>query len=87
MPRRELWEKRMAEQLRRLRQAAGLSQAKLADLAKVSVWLVRRWEQTGRTPLFGTVLKVADALGVSLDELAGRQPPAGAAKGRKKKGE
>jgi transcriptional regulator with XRE-family HTH domain len=65
----------MAERLKRLREAAGLSQPALAVKAKVSVWLVRRWEQTGRTPLFGAVVKVADALNVSLDELAGRETP------------
>ena len=78
MPRREAWEKKMAQRIKALREAAGLSQPALAAKAKVSVWLIRRWEQTGRTPLMGTVIKVADALRVSLDELVGRSPPFGA---------
>jgi len=75
MPRRTKLEVEMADRVKRLREAAGMSQPQLAEKAGISVWLVRRWEQTGRTPLFGTVVKVADALGCSLDELAGRTPP------------
>jgi len=36
-----------------------------------------RWENGDATPLFGTVVKIADILGVSLDELAGRKEPNG----------
>jgi transcriptional regulator with XRE-family HTH domain len=75
----------MAERVKRLREARGLTQPGLAKAAGVSVWLLRRWEQTGRTPLFGTVVKIADALGCTLDELAGRTPP-GAPAPRKGKG-
>ncbi len=80
MPRRTQAEVEMADRVKRLREAAGLSQPQLAEKAGISVWLLRRWEQTGRTPLFGTIIKVADALDVSLDELAGRD-----VKGRGKK--
>ena len=65
----------MAQRLQALRRLAGLSQPQLAKAAGVSVGTLRCWEQARRTPLFDAAVKLADALGVSLDELAGRTPP------------
>jgi transcriptional regulator with XRE-family HTH domain len=71
------WERRMAENLKALRERAGMTQTELADRAGVSVGTLRCWEQARRTMLFEAAVKVADALGVTLDRLAGRTPPKG----------
>jgi transcriptional regulator with XRE-family HTH domain len=72
----------LAEVLRRLREAAGLSQQALAERARVSVSLVSQVEQGKRAELLlSTAFKLADALGVAVD--AFRAP---AAKGKAKKG-
>ena len=58
--------------MQRIRLAKGLSQTQLARAAQVPVGTLRNWERGRRTPLLDTAARVADALGVSLDELAGR---------------
>ena len=63
-----------AARLKRLRERAGLSQPKLAAAADVPVATLRTWEQGRREPLLSAAVKLATALGVSLDELAGRAP-------------
>jgi transcriptional regulator with XRE-family HTH domain len=63
----------MATRLKQLRQAAGLSQAALAKAAGVPLGTLRGWEYARRTPLLDAAARVADALGVTLDELAGRE--------------
>jgi transcriptional regulator with XRE-family HTH domain len=55
-----------------LRQAKGLTQEQLAEAAAVSVGAVRHWEQGTRRLLFGHAYRIAKALSISLDELAGR---------------
>jgi transcriptional regulator with XRE-family HTH domain len=68
------------ERLRALRLAAGMTQQALADSAGLAVSAVRVYEQGGRKrgePTWASAIKLADALGVSLDRLAGREPPAG----------
>jgi transcriptional regulator with XRE-family HTH domain len=66
----------MGDRLRRLRHAAGLSQQRLADLAAVPLGSLRNWEQGRREPLLGPAGRLALALGVTLDELAGLARPA-----------
>ncbi len=65
----------MARRLKRLREAAGLSQSQAALAAGVPVATYQSWEHGRRTPLFDAAAKVAVALGVSLDELAGIASP------------
>ena len=81
------------QRLKRLREAKGLSQAKLAVAAGVSAGSLRNAEYDRREPLIGLAAKIAAALGVTLDELVGHaSPPADApapqarpaAKGRRK---
>lgn len=67
----------MGERLKRLRTAKGFSQPQLAEAAGVSVSAVRNWEQDRRLPLLAIAIRVADALEVSLDELAGREESEG----------
>jgi transcriptional regulator with XRE-family HTH domain len=65
----------MGRRFKTLREAAGLSQPQLAKAAEVPVASLRGWEQGRRTPLFDAAVRVAEALDVSLDELAGIGPP------------
>jgi len=64
-----------AERLRLLRQARNVTQARLAELLGVSPRVYNRWEKGGNVPHFDTIVKIADILQVTLDELAGRQEP------------
>jgi transcriptional regulator with XRE-family HTH domain len=62
----------MGEQFQRVREAKGLTQAELARRAGVRLRSLQEWEQGTRIPRFDRVVQLADGLGVSLDELAGR---------------
>jgi transcriptional regulator with XRE-family HTH domain len=62
----------MGKRLKRLREAAGLSQSQLAAAAGVPVGTLRNWEYDRREPLLGAAARLADGLGCTLDELAGR---------------
>jgi transcriptional regulator with XRE-family HTH domain len=63
----------MAIRLQRLREAAGLSQSQLARRAGVPVGTLQGWEQARRLPRLEAAVRLADALGISLDELVGRK--------------
>jgi transcriptional regulator with XRE-family HTH domain len=65
----------MGRRFKTLREAAGLSQSQLAKVAGVPVASLRGWEQGRRTPLFDAAVRVAEALDVSLDDLAGIGAP------------
>lgn len=71
----------MGKRLQTLRLARGLSQSQLAKVAGVPLGTLQGWERGRRTPLLDAAAKLADALGCTLDELAGREGPRG--KGRK----
>jgi len=61
------------QRLRLLRSDRKLTQARVAELLGVSPRVYTRWEKGDAVPLFATVVKIADILNVTLDELAGRQ--------------
>ena len=61
-----------AERLRLLRETRQITQARLASLLEVDPRVYNRWERATATPQFDTVVRIADILQVSLDELAGR---------------
>jgi transcriptional regulator with XRE-family HTH domain len=61
------------QRLRQLRVARKVTQTRVAELLGISPRVYTRWENGDATPLFGTVVKIADILDVSLDELAGRK--------------
>jgi transcriptional regulator with XRE-family HTH domain len=65
----------MGQKLSELRRRAGLTQEGLARAAGVGTDAVRKWERGKRTPSFEMATKLAEALDVSLDELAGIGPP------------
>ncbi len=60
------------EQLRRLRKEKGLTQKDLAALLSVNQTAVSQWERGVTSPGRGTLLRLAEILGVSLDYLLGR---------------
>ena len=64
------------ERLKNLRTARKLTQTRVAELLGISPRVYHRWEAGGAVPLFGTIVKIADILGVTLDELAGRKESA-----------
>ena len=57
----------MEQSLRQLREAKGLSQEKLAGLAGVTMGTVRNLEG-GSTPRLDTARRIAEALGVTVDD-------------------
>ena len=75
----------LAKRLAELRQAAGLSQSQLADKVGVNASNIAFWELSGTPPRGEVLPTMAQALGVSVDELLGVTPPKPkkqAAKGR-----
>ena len=64
----------MNANVRRLRELRALSQRDLAALAKLSVTTVNRIETGQRKPMPRTVRKLAEALGVTPEELITEQP-------------
>ena len=61
-----------AERLRLLREARQITQTRLATLLEIDPRVYNRWERGTSSPQFDTVVKIANILQVSLDELAGR---------------
>ena len=61
-----------SERLRLLREARQMTQTRLASLLAVDPRVYNRWERGTAVPQFDTVVRIADLLQVSLDELAGR---------------
>lgn len=69
------------EILSRERKARGLSQEELASRLRVSRQAVSKWETGDAAPDLNKLLLLADALGMSLDALCGREAPAPSAAG------
>jgi len=64
----------LAENIKKLRIKKELSQEKLARLADISNnTLIKIETGMAKEPTITTVTKIADALGVSIDELVGRK--------------
>jgi transcriptional regulator with XRE-family HTH domain len=59
----------MASTLKAHRLRLGLTQIQLARMAGVTERTIRLYEQGQRTPRLGTARAIADALGVSVEEL------------------
>src|SRR3954452_24426461 len=64
-------EPHFGEIIRRLRQEAGLSQAGLAAAAGIHTRQITRYESGEQQPALDVAKRLAQALGVTLDELAG----------------
>jgi transcriptional regulator with XRE-family HTH domain len=61
-----------SERLRLLREARQMTQIRLSELLEVNPRVYNRWERGTSSPQFETVVRIAELLQVSLDELAGR---------------
>jgi transcriptional regulator with XRE-family HTH domain len=57
-----------SQRLRELRRAAGLTQAALAERSGIALSTIRQFEYGRREPTYGTLVKLAHGLGVSLGE-------------------
>jgi transcriptional regulator with XRE-family HTH domain len=62
----------MAEVMRRRRDELHLSQAELANVTGTSVRQIRRYEAGEQEPGLSVAVAIADALGISVSELAGK---------------
>ncbi len=71
-----LQENILGDRVRIAREQAGLSRKALALRAGVSQMCLSRIERHERTPRLDVLIAIADALGLSLDRLVGRTPPA-----------
>lgn len=67
------------DRLRKARQDRSLSQSELAERAGFQPSAISHFETGTRAPSFDNLRKLADALGVSIDYLLGRQPESTAA--------
>ena len=64
----------IAKRIKELRKKSSWSQQKLAEKAGVSYNTITKIEQGAATmPTIQTMIKIADAFGISLDELVGRR--------------
>ena len=64
-----------SSRLRTLREAAGLSQRELARQIDQDQSNIRYWEQSGNFPRSDVLIPMAQALGVSVEELLGQPGP------------
>ncbi|WP_075185755.1 helix-turn-helix domain-containing protein [Teredinibacter haidensis] len=62
----------LKDQLKELREQRKITQTRLAELIGVSPRVYNRWENGDAVPHWDSVVKIAEALDVSLDQLAGR---------------
>jgi len=62
-----------AERVTALRKQRGMTQARIAELLGMATRSYNRWERGGHLPSLEMLVKAADILAVSLDELVGRQ--------------
>lgn len=61
--------------VKKIRKSKGWSQSELANKLGVSRTTVTMWESGGKAPRSGTVVRLADVLNCTIDELFGRAPP------------
>ncbi len=64
----------LAKKVKELRNQKGWTQQKLAEETELSFNTITKIEQgIGSSPTLKTLIKLADALGIGLDELVGRR--------------
>jgi len=64
----------LTKKVQELRKKAGWSQQKLAEKAGLSYNMITKIEQSvAKQPTIQTVMKIANAFNISLDELVGRK--------------
>jgi len=62
-----------AQRLKEIRESRGLTQISLAELVDVSPRVYNRWERGNAVPRLDFLVRLADILQVTLDELTGRE--------------
>lgn len=65
-----------AERIKLLRQQCGMSQQALGEMLGVSAVSVGKWERGQSQPDIGTLTRLADIFGTSLDDLCGHETTA-----------
>lgn len=63
----------MAEKIKKLRKEKGLTQVELSEIAHVPRICIARYESGEHKPGMGNAQKLAAALGVTVDELIGKE--------------
>jgi len=64
----------LEQRIKQLRRKVGWSQQKLAEKAELSYTVITKIEQgVAKRPSIQTMIKLADAFGISLDDLVGRK--------------
>ena len=66
----------MANNIKQLREAAGMTQAELAAKMRLTTPSITKWERGRANPTYDNLIQLAEILGVSLDEVAGRKTSA-----------
>ena len=62
--------------IKKLREAAGMTQADLAARLQLTTPSVTKWELGRANPTYDNLIQLAEIFGVSLDEVAGRKTSA-----------
>jgi transcriptional regulator with XRE-family HTH domain len=65
----------LGEKIRKLRLQARLTVYELADRANIPAQAIYNWERGSSSPVFTSLARLAQALGVSLSEFDGCTPP------------
>lgn len=63
----------VGESIRAARVKLGMQQKELANIAGVSAWSISKYETGKGLPTLYTAICIADAIGMTLDELIGRK--------------
>lgn len=66
----------MKNNIKQLREAAGMKQSELADRMNVRPPTVFKWENGMANPTIANLIQLAEIFGVSLDEVVGRKTTA-----------
>jgi transcriptional regulator with XRE-family HTH domain len=74
-----------AIRLKELREKAGLTQAALAQATGLSLGVIRDYEQGRKEPALRSAFKLAEALGVSVEEFRADDQPAAPKKSTRRK--
>ena len=69
--------------VRAIRRQLGMSQQEFARVYRIPLATLKNWEQGRRKLFFDAAVRIAEVLGVNLNDL--RPPPAGGAKPQKRK--
>lgn len=65
-------EEQVGKHLKMIRNVKRFSQKQFSEFLGVSLRSYEKWEQGNRLPDLGSLIKIADRLGVSIDWLVGR---------------